>query len=146
MTGPEWVGAAVPGYPLVLTVDAGGERWTLTGRPLHAGDGVELLTEGERHGCRSCDGEGRWPGPTGSGEACPDCGGRGYAYAALWLRVRFEYVNAGDGTGEALLYVSGPGLGGADHHAIRVRRGEALRCRWPVPAHRSPLSALLVSQ
>ena len=118
-----WVRADLPGDPLVLTIDAGGERWTLTGKPCHGGDGIELLTEGERRDCAGCDGGGR---------ACPDCGGRGYTFAPLWLRVRFEYDNAGDGTGEAFLYVRAPGGGGEARHAIRVRKGDALRCRWPV--------------
>ena len=131
MIPAEWVRAALPGSPLVLTVDTGGERWRCDGKPLHGGAGLELLTEGERRGCAPCDGEGR----VGEGEArgaCFACGGRGYTFAPLWLRVRFEYQNAGDGSGEALLYVRGPGLGGEEHHAIRVRRGEGLRCRWPV--------------
>ena len=67
---PGWIGAELPGSPLVLTVDSGGERWTLAGRPLHAGDGLELLTEGEHTACHQCDGE---------GGACRECGGRGSA-------------------------------------------------------------------
>lgn len=116
------------GLPLVLTLDAGGERWTLAGAPVHAGDGLYLLTEGDRSWCRECDGEGRH----GEGEdrrECERCHGRGYTFVPLWIGVRFEYVNRGDGTGEALLYVRGPGLGGEDRHAIRVRNGDGLRLR-----------------
>ena len=131
----EWVRAELPGFPLVLTLDAGGGRWRCDGRPLHGGDGLDLLTEGESRWCDPCHGE----GCTVEGEArrtCPDCGGRGYTFAPLWVPVRFEYQNAGDGTGEALLYVRAPGGGGKDHHAIRVRRGEGLRFRLPVSAGR----------
>jgi len=109
-----WIGAELPGSPLVLTVDSGGERWNLAGRPLHAGDGLELLTEGERSPCRPCDEQG-----------CAECGGRGYTFAPLWLRVGFEYVN---GKSEALLYLRAPGA--EREHAIRVRAGDRLRCRW----------------
>lgn len=139
MIAPDLVRGELPGAPLVLTLDGGGERWTLDGRQLHAGDGVELLTErldadaGARW-CGTCNGEGR----AGAGEArrtCPDCGGRGYPFVPLWLPVRFEYSNAGDGTGSAYLYVRGPGLGGDLRHAIELRGsadGARVRCRWPV--------------
>ena len=135
MSPAEWVRADLPGSPLVLTVGPGGERWTLDGKPCHAGEGFELLIEGEGRNCDTCEGEGRigdWDADTR--RACLDCGGRGYTFAPLWLRVRFEYQNAGDGTGEALLYVRAPGGGEKDHHAIRVRKGEGLRFRLPVPA------------
>ncbi|GDX83637.1 hypothetical protein LBMAG42_54480 [Deltaproteobacteria bacterium] len=148
MIPAELVTAELPGSPLVLTVDAGGERWTLDGKPCHAGDSFELLTEGATSECSRCEGTGRvhkngGPVTRATGwrsldrvSHCPACGGRGYLFAPLWLRVRFEQQNAGDGTGEALLYVRGPGLGGEERHAIRVRRGEGLRIRLPVPAVR----------
>ena len=157
MTPAGWIGAVLPGAPLVLTVGPGGERWTLDGKPCHGGDGFELLTEGESRECTACEGDGvtrgpflldaePWPPPylppaeraaaqnappRPAPNRCPDCDGRGYTFAPLWLRVRFEYRNAGDGTGEAFLYVRAPGGGGEERHAIRVRRGDALRCRWP---------------
>ena len=131
----ERVRDVLPGSPLVLTVDAGEERWTLGGEPVHAGAQLYLLTEGPADDCAACDGAGRvGAGRVGAGDArrdCPGCGGRGYHYAPTWIPVRFEYVNAGDGTGEALLYVAGPGLRGEPRHAIRVRAGDELRCRWP---------------
>lgn len=128
----ETIGGVLPGAPLVLTVGPGGERWTLDGTPCHAGTGLELLTEGESRDCGPCEGEGRIGDfDADTRRACPECGGRGYLFAPLWLRVRFEYRNDGDGTGEAFLYVRGPGLGGEERHAIRVRNGDGLRCRWP---------------
>jgi hypothetical protein len=116
------VGAELPGDLLVLALDTGGERWHLAGRPLHAGDVIELLTEGPRATCRACDGE---------SSRCASCGGRGYLFAPAWIAVRFEYVNAGDGTGEASLYLRLPAGRFEARHAIRARRGDALRCRWP---------------
>jgi hypothetical protein len=120
MDADAWIGPVLPGDALVLTINAGGERWTLGQLALHAGDGLELLTEGERRWCEACNGEGR---------RCLDCGGRGYLFRGRWCPVRFEYVNAGDGTGHALLYLAGPGLGGEERHAIRVRKGDGLRLR-----------------
>ena len=136
MIPAEWVRAELPGSPLVLTVDAGGERWRCNGRPLHGGDRLDLLTEGESRWCDPCHGEGCTvegeayrPHATGGRCTCPDCGGRGYTFAPVWVAVRFEYRNAGDGTGEALLYVRAAGGGRKDHHAIRVRNGDSLRFR-----------------
>lgn len=120
----------IPGAPLVLTVDTGGERWTLEGRPLHGGDRIDVLAEGIRSTCGTCDGEGR----VGEGERrgrCPDCDGRGYLFAPLWWPARFEYRNDADGTGPAFLYLPVVGGGGAQRHAIEVRNGDELRCRWP---------------
>ena len=134
---PGRIGAELPGAPLVLTVDTGGERWTLDGRPLHGGDRVEVLAEVDRQPCADCDGEGR----AGEGDGrhrCPACIGRGYTFEALWLPVLFEYVNAGDGSGVAYLY---PPIFGAlpeERNAIHIRRGDAVRCRWPAPS-RPPL-------
>ena len=122
------IGASLPGAPLVLTVDTGGERWTLDGAPLHGGDGIDLLAEGESEPCGDCHGEGRIEAGA-SKRACPGCAGRGYLFVALWLPVRFEYRNDGDGTGPAFLYLS-LACGGVDvRHAIEVRKGDRLRCR-----------------
>lgn len=129
MTGESWIGAVLPGDVLSLTVDSGGERWMLDGKPLHGGDGVELLSEGLRRSCGPCDGEGWRTGGAGR-VRCADCGGRGYLFSAVWIPVRFEYRNDGNGTGEAYLYPRIPG-GGELRHALTVRAGDGLRVRWP---------------
>ena len=125
---PPMLRADLPGAPLVLTVDAGGERWTLDGGPLHGGDGIDLLAEGDRERCEDCRGEGTVAAGA-QRRSCPACAGRGYLFSALWLPVRFEYRNDGDGTGPAFLYLALPGGGVDVRHAIEVRRGDRLRCR-----------------
>lgn len=156
MTPPGWVGAALPGLPLVLTVDAGGERWTLDARPLSDGDGVELLTEGDCCECPRCEGTG---GALRDGRpvkrttrssglypaACPECGGRGYSFLPVWLRVRFEYEGAGapllclrvpldDSESRRRIWKANDRPTEPTDHAIRVVMGDRrLRCRWPVP-------------
>lgn len=127
---PPFLGAELPGAPLVLTVDAGGERWMLDGLPLHAGDGVELLVEGEREPCARCEAEGVLV-VEDQRTTCPGCAGRGYRFRALWLPVRFEYRNDGDGSGPAFLYAALAGGGVRERHAIEVRSGDWLRCRRP---------------
>ena len=131
-----------PGALLTLVLDAGGERWTLDGRPVHAGDGLEVLVWAERADCPSCDGEGLAVGDFAATAAgadvatlprprCPDCDGDGELYRGDWLRFRFEYANRGDGTGHALLYVQLWNGAGAERLALRVERGDLVRCRWP---------------
>lgn len=125
LVGGDWIGVDLPGDVLTLTIDGGGERWTLDGKPLHGGDGVELLSEGERQWCPACNGEGWRAGGAGR-VRCPDCGGRGYLFLPVWLPVRFEYRN---GSGEAYLYPRLPGGGGELRHALTVRPGDGLRAR-----------------
>lgn len=132
-----------PGAPLVLTVDAGGERWTLEGRAVHAGEVIEVLAEASRAPCATCDGEGRvdealtvrraWVavGESTGRARCPDCDGRGYLFAPAWWPARFEYRNAGDGTGPAFLYLPLAGGGFEVRHAVEVRAGDGMRFRWP---------------
>lgn len=125
---PSMLGAELPGAPLVLTVDAGGERWTLDGAPLHGGDGIDLLAEGDREPCEDCHEEGTVEAGA-QRRSCPACAGRGYLFIALWLPVRFEYRNDGDGNGPAFLYLR-LACGGVDvRQAIEVRKGDRLRCR-----------------
>lgn len=118
MTGEPWIGADLPGDVLRLELDAGGERWHLGPRPVHAGDELELLSEAARRRCPDC------------GEGCDTCDWRGYLFRPLWLPVRFEYVNARDGSGCAYLYPPLPGAGGSTGR-IEVRKGYGLRLRWP---------------
>ena len=128
LVGGDWIGVDLPGDVLTLTIDGGGERWTLDGKPLHGGDGVELLSEGERRWCGPCDGEG-WRAGDGGRVRCPDCGGRGYLFRPVWIPVRFEYRN---GKGEAYLYPRLPGGGGELRHGLTVRPGDGLRARQRV--------------
>jgi len=114
MTGPERIDyQSPPGAPLVCGRDAGGVRWFLAGRPVHAGTGLELLTEIEAARC-DCNGNG-----------CPKCGGRCWRYSPLWLRCRFETGVDPDGSPVGWLYL--PVHGGDP----RVAVGPAMRCRWP---------------
>lgn len=114
-----WIGADLPGNLLVLTVDGGGERWTLDGAPLHAGRAVEVLLEAERRpcGCREDD--------------CARCGGRGFLFRPLWLRAQFEFRNDGDGSGPAFLYLDLVGARRQPRHAIELHADDGVRCRWP---------------
>lgn len=139
-----------PGELLTLTLDKGGERWTLDGRPLHAGEALEVLLRGDGRACPACGGEGRLPGPAcpPDGECpdcpavspacddvapaeCPDCDGHGDLYRPAWLHVRFEFHNAGDGTGYALLFPALWHGAHADRLALRVLREDRVRARWP---------------
>ena len=115
--------ARLPGGLADLRVDAGGERWHLDGRPLHAGNGVELLTAAERTWCPTCNED--------TAASCGDCGGAGEWIRLAWVRVRFEYQNQGDGSGCALLYLSLPGLNSTTRHAVELRKGDGARLRWP---------------
>jgi hypothetical protein len=115
--------ARLPGDLADLRVDAGGERWHLAGKPLHAGEGVELLISDARTWCPTCEAE---------GSDCRDCGGAGEWIRLAWVRVRFEYQNQGDGTGCALLYLSLPGLNSTTRHAVELHKGDGARLRWPV--------------
>lgn len=129
----ERIGAELPGAPLVLTVDTGGERWILDGRPLHAGDCVEVLAEGPRVLCEMCA---MYRGSERSDEydpsTCMVCGGLDYTAPALWLPARFEVR-----PGVALLYLPIFGALSEARHALQVRPGDAVRCRWPAPSRRS---------
>ena len=122
----ERIGAELPGSLLVLTADTGGERWTLDGRPLSAGVVVDVLTEGRRESCQMCSmyfGSERCDEYDAS--TCTVCGGLGYTAEVAWLAVRFE-----SRPGVALPYLPIFGAGEA-HHALQVRPGDAVRCRWP---------------
>ena len=114
VTGPDRIDCArPPGAPLVCGADAGGVRWFLEDRPVHAGTGLELLTEIDGAPC-DCDGDG-----------CALCGGRCWRYSPLWLRVRFE-SGAGEDRGP-IGWLHLP-VHGAD---ARVLVGPSMRCRWP---------------
>jgi hypothetical protein len=140
-----------PGAPLRLALDAGGERWTLDGRPVHAGEALEALLRAEAATCPRCRGEGRripdtYPHEPGADcdcpicdggvmperVRCPACDGDGELYRPVWLAVRFEYHNAGDGSGHALLYPRLWHGAGAERLAVRVEGEDLVRCRWPV--------------
>ena len=125
----------MPGAPMELRLDAGGERWHLEGRPLHAGGRLELLTATARSSCPTCRGEGTdYKGPKdaeGEYPRCSVCDGHGQLFRPAWLPVRFEYSNAGDGSGHALLYLDLPGQWTQARHAIQVQAGDQVRCRWP---------------
>lgn len=118
----------LPGVLLDLRRDAGGERWHLEGRPLHAGDRLDLLTA-TTCWCPVCRGEGwDYDGPRDAdGEAtrCSACDGHGQLYRPAWLVVRFEYATPG----LALLYLELPGLLPQERHAIQVQVGDLVRCR-----------------
>jgi len=75
LVGGDWIGVDLPGDVLTLTIDGGGERWTVDRKPLHGGDGVELLSEGERQWCPRCNGEGWRAGDAGR-VRCPGESGR----------------------------------------------------------------------
>ena len=128
---------AAPGEWLTLTLDKGGERWTLDGRPLHAGDEVEVLLRGEGRMCSTCDGEGKLDG--NEHPECPDCEGDGDLYRPAWCPARFEFQNHFDGTGHALLFLPLWHGAHADRLALRVEQGDRVRCRWPAPG--APLPA-----
>jgi len=118
--------ARLPGGPLDLRVGPGGERWHLDGKPLHAGAALELLTASARAWCPTCGDDG-----PANPSTCPDCGGCEQWIRPAWVSVRFEYWNAGDGSGSALLYLALPGLNSTDRHAIEIHNGDGARLRWP---------------
>ena len=91
--------------------DAGGRRWFLDDRPVHAGTGLELLCESNRRPCPDC------------GDGCPSCDERGFLFDPLWLRVRAEFDYH---RGCALLYL--PTVGSWDT-CCEAKPG--LRFRWP---------------
>ena len=102
-----------PGSRLECGTDAGGVRWFLAGRPVHAGTGLELLTETDRAPC-DCDGDG-----------CGKCGGGCWRALPLWIRCRFETGVDADGEPIGWLYLPVHGA------QARVPVGPAMRCRWP---------------
>ena len=115
-----------PGSHLERHQDAGGDRWHLDGRPIHAGVGLELLVESDARACLTCDGEGTYYPATGDGYDCPDCAGSGTRARAGWLRCRFEYQNTNGAEPVAWLYL--PTFGSWDS---RIAVAPGLRCRWP---------------
>lgn len=151
--GVDRVSAKLPGT--VVTVDGTRAPWALDGRPLRVGsdgftpgDTIELLIEGDRVTCDRCDGEGRvnvaatragaWIDHDSiavsgaSARPCPDCGARGSTFAPVWIPASFEHVFPEDGSGDVLVRFSIVGASSSGGYAIRVRRGDELRCRWPV--------------
>ena len=100
-----------PGDPLEQGQDAGGVRWFLAGRPVHAGYGVELLMEGpaQRCGCK---------------EGCERCDGSEWLHTVRWTRCRFEYTN----TREPVAWLYPPVHGTWD---ARIEVVPRMRCRWP---------------
>lgn len=115
----------LPGLPLEHGTDAGGERWKLDGKPLHAGDLVELLTVAERAWCPTCGEDGPRDPST-----CPDCAGCEEWIRPLWVSVRFEYA-----PGVARLFLRFPPMLEVDRTraALELSPGEADRAhlRWP---------------
>lgn len=111
------------GCALDYVPDAGGDRWALDGRPLHAGDAVELLTTAGRRWC-SCRED----------ESCARCGDARELVTAAWLPVRFEFWNDRGGPG-ARVYLVIPALvadGARPRVELDLAGAGGVRLRWPV--------------
>lgn len=125
---PEAVDGWVPatrraelGHPLELVVEPGGDRWHLAGRPLHAGDGVELLLEDHRW-C-TCD----------ETEPCARCDGARAFIRPRWVRVRFEYQNGRGGSDTRVILCPPIVVTSGARPTLTLTRteAEAIRLRLP---------------
>ena len=130
MTSPGWWRWDTLGDPLVLTLEPGGDRWTVAGRPVHAGEGLELLTTGERWRCARCEGEGGlWSDDDDDRHPCPTCGWTGYLLRPVWLGVRFEYSNDRGGPNSRAWLL--PDVPGDMDAKLEVKPDARVRVCWP---------------
>lgn len=88
-------------HALIKGTDAGGTRWALENRAVHAGRELELALQTKTEWCTRCDGEGtdynaeKVPDPHTPGwfvhPTCARCEGAGELPADItWVPVRFE--------------------------------------------------------
>jgi hypothetical protein len=107
-----------PGSPLVKGEDAGGLRWFLDGKPVHAMTFLELCLETRSEPCPTCSGI-DWP----IERDCSTCGNLRRLAEYGWMLVRLEFDPFQQ---QALAYL--PTAGTWDMYAI-VREGAHFR--WP---------------
>lgn len=142
--GVERIADRLPGGRIVRPTAMEWDRWMLDGREVTAGATLDLLFTADVRVCERCGGEGSIPlsrtawsawiertaeadeGAEERSLSCHSCAGRGSTFAASWIPVRFE-----PRPGLALLYL--PIFGATEaRHALQVRAGDDVRCRWPL--------------
>lgn len=123
MMAPKY--AAMRGHALELIPDAGGDRWWLDGRPIHAGDDLFLLVETRDAWCPGC-------GDDDARKRCVTCGGAGRLVDVGAVRVRFEFRNARSGLPSRVTLVLPAIVTGGERPRVELEAEQArcVRLSW----------------
>jgi hypothetical protein len=126
------------GHALELRPDGGGDRWYLAGRPVHAGEGLELLGEAGRRPCGCAERGGPCAVCGAELDGRPEILGDRELVIPTWLPVRFEYRNGRNGP-DSRVYLVVPAIVASGGRAqarprLELDRDTAggLRLRWPI--------------